>query len=151
MATPLPAPPTYEVTPRPASGGTPLRAALGVGAACVGLALWNPGDDGTPLCPTALLTGLDCPLCGGLRAVGTLGRGDLLRAADHNILVVVAVPLVVLWWVLWWRADRAGREAPRLRVPAAAWIALGVVAVAFTVARNVGRHGFAGWLAADLS
>jgi hypothetical protein len=130
----------------PVGGRTPLRVAVGLGAACIGLAVWNPGDHGVALCPTKAVTGLDCPFCGGLRAVASLGRGDVVRAMDHNLLVVLAVPLAVVWWVVWWRADRRGEPAPRLRLPRAAWVAIVGVLAVFTVVRNLPVGGVPHWL-----
>jgi hypothetical protein len=130
----------------PVGGRTPLRVAVGLGAACVGLAVWNPGDHGVPLCPTKAITGLDCPFCGGLRAVASLGRGDVLRAMDHNLLVVLAVPLAVAWWVAWWRADRRGEPAPRVNLPRWAWATVVAVLVVFTVVRNLPVGGVPHWL-----
>lgn len=119
-----------------------------VGACCVGLAVWNPGDDGTPLCPTKAVLGIDCPLCGGLRAVAALSRGHPLLAADHNVAVVVLAPVVVLWWVVWWWRDRHGRSAPTFTMGRAGWVAVSVVALAFTVVRNLPVTGLPDWLAA---
>jgi hypothetical protein len=129
----------------------PLGVAVGVGAACIGLALWNPGDHGTPLCPTKAITGLDCPFCGGLRAVSSLTRGHIGAAADHNVIVVALAPLLVAWWVLWWRADRRGAPPPRLHLPRVAWLAVAVVLVAFTVVRNLPVGGLAHWLNSSTS
>ena len=44
------------------------------------------------LLPVALLTGIYCPGCGGLRAVNDLTHGDLGAAASSNLLFVVAAP-----------------------------------------------------------
>jgi hypothetical protein len=130
----------------PVRGRSPLGVAVGLGAACAGLALWNPGDHGVPLCPTKALTGLDCPFCGGLRAVASLTRGHVAGAMDHNLLVVAVVPLAIVWWVLWWRADRRGEPPPRLRLPRAAWLGIAALLVAFTVVRNLHVGGIPHWL-----
>jgi hypothetical protein len=134
--------------PRPA-GRAPIAVAAGVGAACVALAVWNPGDQGTAICPTRAIFGLDCPVCGGMRAVASLGRLDPLAAADHNVLVLALVPVMVAWWVWWWWADRRGDPAPRLRLPRWAWVTFAVVVVAFTVVRNLDAGPVSHWLAAS--
>lgn len=137
----------------------PLTQPLAVGAAVAvctaGLALWNPGDHGIPLCPTKAMSGLDCPFCGGLRTVAALGRGDLTRAADHNLLLTLLAPVAVVWWVMWTMAARAGRPAPLPRWSSRATrvvvISLVAVALAFTVVRNVKVGGQSSWLASDAS
>jgi hypothetical protein len=95
------------------------------------------------VCPLYALTGLYCPLCGGLRATHGLARLDLAEAWSHNPLWTVAAPLLVLTWASWvWRRWRGRPGRP---VPAAAVVALVVVLVAFTVARNV--PAWSPWLA----
>lgn len=88
-----------------------------------------------PVCPFRALTGLDCPFCGGLRAVHDLGHGRLVAALDQNALVTLAVPLAVLWWLSWTvRSMRArpARPTPRWAVP----VTLAVLLV-FWVVRNL--------------
>lgn len=129
----------------------PAKVAVAAAIGCVGLAAWNPGDDGVGLCPTNLLTGLDCPLCGGLRAVASFTRSHPGRAADHNLLVVALAPLAVAWWVAWWLAIRRGRPAPVPGIGRRAWIAVAAVVLAFTVVRNLNVGGLPHWLAATAS
>ena len=75
-------------------------------------------------------TGLDCPLCGGLRGTYALLHGDVATALDHNVLLplflVVAMVLGVAAWL------RPGR-APS----AAVWWSVGAVAAVFFVLRNL--------------
>jgi len=129
----------------------PLAAGAAVAVCTAGIALWNPGDDGIPLCPTKAMSGLDCPFCGGLRTVAALGRGDIARAADHNLLLTLLAPVAIVWWVMWVLAARDGRRAPVPRWSSRATrvtvTALVVFAVAFTVVRNVKVGGQTGWLA----
>jgi hypothetical protein len=89
------------------------------------------------ICPTALVTGMDCPGCGGLRAVHELTDLDLVGAVSSNALFVLSIPLLVgLWWGWTRRAWQGERWQPGRR--AGAWLALGlVVTVAFTVLRNL--------------
>lgn len=133
----------------------PLAAGAAVAVCTAGLALWNPGDHGIPLCPTKAMSGLDCPFCGGLRTVAALGRGDLARAADHNLLLTLLAPVAVVWWVMWLLASKAGRPTPMprwsSRATRAVVISLVVVTVAFTVVRNVKVGGEANWLASPAS
>jgi len=94
------------------------------------------------------LLGFDCPLCGGLRAVAELTRGQPLLAADHNVFVAILAPVAVAWWALWWWRDRRGAAPPRIRIPTVGWAAIVVIALAFTVVRNLPMAGLPHWLAA---
>lgn len=124
----------------------PLGAAALVAAATAALAVRDPHRPGSwGWCPTQVLTHLDCPACGSLRAVHDLTRLDLGAAASSNLLLVVVLPAVLLLWlrrvVAAWRGGDATRP---LAVPPLAWVmGSGVVAV-FTVARNLPGS----WLAA---
>jgi hypothetical protein len=124
----------------------PLSAAALVAVATAALALRDPHRPGSwGWCPTQVLTHLDCPACGSLRAVHDLTRLDLDAAASSNLLLVVALPVVIALWlrrvVVAWRGGGGMRP---LVVPPAVWmVGLAVVAV-FTVARNLPGS----WLAA---
>jgi hypothetical protein len=102
------------------------------GAATAGLLLArDPNQVGSyGFCPLRAVTGLDCPLCGGLRGTYALMHGDLATALDHNVLLpfllVAAVALGVAVWV-------RGVRAPS----AAVWWLLGAVAAVFFVVRNL--------------
>ncbi len=130
------------------------------------LALVDPNVPGRyPLCPTKLLTGLDCPGCGGLRAVHSIATGDLLGALDHNAFVVLVVlPALVAVGVAWlvrsWRepsprADPApalpSTDAPAARLtPTFVWALVAVMAV-FTVMRNVSGVAALAWLGSGVA
>ena len=128
----------------------PLGAAALVALATLALALRDPHRPGSwGWCPTQVLTHLDCPGCGGLRAVHDLTRLDVGAAASSNLLLVVAVPVVVLLWVrrvvVVWRAAERGGEGVRPLTPSPALWAVGLgVVVLFTVVRNLPGS----WLAA---
>lgn len=86
------------------------------------------------LCPLRRFTGLDCPLCGATRATFALLRGDLGTALDHNVLYVLALPVVGLLMLLW--LARGRRSFPSLQTPLATW-SMVVVATAFGIVRNL--------------
>ena len=90
---------------------------------------------------------MDCPLCGGLRATNALVRGQFGVAADHNVFVAVALPLVAVVWIAWIAAQMVGRPFRLPKVPN--WLigALAVAALAFTIARNMGGPPWVDWLA----
>jgi len=112
------------------------------------IALVNPTDTGVPVCWSASVFGFDCPLCGGLRSVNSLARGDWLAAADHNVLLAVALPVVVVIWVAWMFGALRGREVRVPAPPTWAWAGLGVATLAFTVVRNLDLGPVAHYLAA---
>lgn len=99
---------------------------------------------GVPLCPTQGLLHLDCPACGATRGVLDLLRGDVVGALDHNLLLLVAVPLMAVLGLGRVRAA-LGHARPRRAVPAWVLPVTVVVLATFTVLRNVGPSSVA-WL-----
>ena len=111
-----------------------------VGLATLAVHLRDPHQSGSwGYCPWLALTGFYCPGCGGLRAVNDLGNGDLLGAASSNIVFVVAVPLLLWWWVRWLQRSWSGAERPTMTsARSSALIAVfAVVMVVFGVVRNL--------------
>jgi hypothetical protein len=103
-----------------------------------------------PACPFKSLTGIDCPGCGATRAALALLDGDVLRAADHNLLLVVALPIVAVL-AIWWLLARADRMRPLPR-PAPQWVSYGIATVValFWALRVLGPAPLT-WLASDLT
>lgn len=89
-----------------------------------------------PWCPLKLVTGLDCPFCGSLRAVHSLSHGNIGEALGHNALFVLSVPYLLAFWVTWLARD-LGHPAPNLRLRRGALVAVVVVASGFMIARNL--------------
>lgn len=121
----------------------PAWAAPGaVGAVAVaGLVALATLDDDTrgvlaPRCPFRLVTGLDCPGCGGTRAVVALLRGDLALALDHNVVTVIALPLLSLAWFGWLLARLGRRPAPPV-LPPAVGLGIAIGLTVFMVVRNL--------------
>lgn len=124
---------------RPDLGRALLPLAVGAGAvaAAATVALVDPNEAGHyPTCPFLMLTGLQCPGCGTLRAVHALTRGDLVTAVDLNVLTVMLIPLLVWGWFGWLR-HRLGRRPTLPAISPAAGYAIAVVVPLFWVARNL--------------
>ena len=113
----------------------PYTAAALAGTALVADVLFDPARRHVPLCPFHAGTGWYCPLCGGLRSADALAHLQLGAAVRDNLVLVAALPLLALWWVDWVRRGRTGR--PARRFGSAGWAAVVVLAVAFTVVRNL--------------
>lgn len=113
-----------------------LYGALGAGALLAGslayVGLGDPHSPGFffPVCPFKMVTGLDCPACGGLRMTHHLLHGDLGAAAVDNIFLLVGLPLLATWLLVRWRQGR------RL-MPLTAIVVVALSAVAWTVVRNM--------------
>ena len=132
----------------------PVLVGAGLLAATAYIAVVDPNAPGHyPMCPLKALTGLDCPGCGGLRAVHSLTHGDLAGAVNHNLLAVTLfIPAIAVWWLLWARREWRGPEVVGAPMdsgsgpssvgmdPAASrrlWLAAFIVIGIFTIVRNI--------------
>jgi hypothetical protein len=90
----------------------------------------------SPGCPFRTVTGLDCPGCGGTRAVYALTQGQIGTALEHNLLVVSLLPLLVVAWGAWLRYRLGWRTQPLVLRPA---IGYGIAAAfgLFWIVRNL--------------
>jgi hypothetical protein len=113
-----------------------LLPAVGAGALLLGavgyVGLVDPHkpDSVFPLCPFRLLTGWNCPACGGLRMVHDVLHGDLVAAISDNVFLLVGIPVVAGWILL---RRRSGKSL--LSLPAAALFV--IATLAWTVVRNL--------------
>ncbi len=119
----------------PASVVAPVALAV---AGCAYLAINDPNNPSAlmPRCPTKLVTGLDCPFCGGLRMVHDVLHGQWAAAAHANLVLLVGLPILGLFLARGRLPDAVGRLFAR--VPGRSWaIGLVALAVVWTVVRNV--------------
>ena len=125
-----------EPSAEPIATRTRRLATLGTGALFAGaltyVGLVDPHRSGGlfPACPFKLLTGWNCPACGGLRMTHDLLHGDLAAAVVDNVFLLVGLPTLLAWVLL---CRHQGRRV--LSTPAIAVISL--AAVTWTVARNM--------------
>ena len=109
---------------------------IGTGTLAVGalayVGIIDPHRPGTlfPPCPFRLLTGWNCPACGGLRMTNDLLHGNLGAAVVDNVFLLAGLPLLAIWLV--YRISRGERAFP---LPAIVVIA--VAAITWTVVRNL--------------
>ncbi len=123
--------------PRRRPWAVPAVIGAGVAAATAYTSALDPSTDHAfPLCPLKYVSGADCPACGALRAVHSLSRGDVIGAADHNVLFVVALPFLLVGYGLW-VAHSLGYRVPQVRLSGRAVTALVAVVVIFGVVRNL--------------
>jgi hypothetical protein len=123
----------------------PMATIVGILAAVGYVRTVDPNVPGHyPGCPTQTLLGIDCAGCGGLRATHEFAHGNIGAALDHNILVVLAVPLVVVVLAVWWRrawrgvvSDPAQYSARRARLERIIPLAVVAVLLGFSVIRNL--------------
>ena len=114
-----------------------LAAVAGLLAALVMLFGFNPARHSFyPFCAFHRLTGMQCPGCGGLRAVHHLLHGEVVTAFRFNQLVVLAAPFVA-WFAV--RRILCGPPAEKFSHRAQArwaWAAFAVL-VLFWIVRNL--------------
>ena len=123
---------------------TVLWIGVTLAAGCALLYFFNPAAHGFfPVCMFHRVTGLNCPGCGGLRAVHQLLHGHLATAFRLNPLFIVAIPVGIVF-VLRALLKKSPREI-FLFQPMWLWIGLAVI-IAFGIARNLPFAPFA-WMA----
>lgn len=115
---------------------TKLYATVGTGAffaaALTYVGVVDPHRPGSlfPACPFKLLTGWDCPACGGLRMTHDLLHGDFAAAVVDNVFLLVGLPTLLAWILLRRHQGRRIMTKPAITVVA-------VLAIMWTVVRNL--------------
>ncbi|MFB9234392.1 DUF2752 domain-containing protein [Plantactinospora siamensis] len=124
-----------------APGWVAPLAALGcMGAAAAYTLLSHPTSsppDAAPTCLLKLTTGLDCPGCGGTRAMWYLLHGDVPAAARHHLLWVFVLPFLLYLYLTWALERSFGWRLPKLRISARTLGLMLIVWAVFSVVRNL--------------
>src|ERR1700712_2084830 len=113
-----------------------LYAAVGTGIAAAGglayIGLADPHSHGFlfPGCPFRLLTGLNCPACGGLRMTPDLLHLDFGAAVVDNVFVLVGFPMLATWLLVRWKRGQK-------LMPVAATVTVILAGIAWTMVRNM--------------
>jgi len=76
---------------------TPLMALLGIACALALARMVLHGWVAPPVCGWRWLTGLPCPLCGGIRCLDALSHREVLRALALNPLVFLGSAGMLTW------------------------------------------------------
>lgn len=90
-----------------------------------------------PTCLMRVLTGFDCPGCGGTRSAWYLIHGDLADAARHHAIFVFAVPFMAYMYVVWMLNTLFGLRLPQLRLSTRSIMLLMAAWGVFSVVRNL--------------
>jgi uncharacterized protein DUF2752 len=114
-----------------------VSATLGAGAVAA-LYVFPPEQSRFyPRCLFNVLTGLQCPGCGGLRAAHRLLHGDIMAAWHLNALAVLGAAAGVIWLAARvWRSCTGQDLLQPLRRTWLLWAAL-VAMLVFAIVRNL--------------
>ena len=113
------------------------------------LYFFYPAKDASfhPDCIFNKLTGLFCPGCGSQRAVSALLHGDVLKASDFNILLLLSLPLLAYAaFVFIWNSFKQHKLQQRIFYSPIFAKGFLTVVILFGVLRNLPYYPFQ-WLA----
>lgn len=120
-----------------------IAALTAVGASMAAWLLWRFPPAGSrfyPRCPIYETLHVECPGCGGTRALYALLHGRLADALHFNALMVVLLPFLFAFLAISWIRAIRNAEFHWPTVPGI-WIKMTLAAaIAFTVIRNL-PHG----------
>jgi len=106
------------------------------------LYFFNPSTHGFyPICLFHVLTGWNCPGCGGTRSLYALLHGNFALALQDNALFVALLAASVARGV-WFAANKFRRQPAVKFIPANILWAFLVAAAVFTVLRNLPAFAF---------
>lgn len=116
----------------------PLAVLAGFAVSATVVALRDPHISGSyGGCPSLLIFGVPCPVCGGLRATNSLLNGDFAAAWQSNPLWIIALPILLVAWAQWLISSARGTSLPRWITSSRTAVVFLVVVVGFGIARNI--------------
>lgn len=95
-------------------------------------------------CPFEVLTGWDCPGCGGLRAVHALTDLQVGVALSSNVLAVALVVALAVAFIAWIPRRLADPRSSMIAISSRTGVVLIAIGFVFTVVRNT---PWGSWLA----
>ena len=139
--------PSVDAAPTKVAVVTSTRVRWGLAAAtaagCAYIAMVDPNTSSLyPQCPFRALTGFDCPGCGITRALHSVLHGQFVQAANHNLLMVVAAIVTLVWLAVAAVQRRRGREPARFTLSPPVMGVIGLLVLAFWVLRNLPMQPF---------
>lgn len=129
--------PVHEKTASSTGRSTRLGVLGALGAVTGYVFLADPDKGGAyPLCPSRLVFGLDCPLCGGLRGTNAFLHGRVAEALDHNLLLPLWLGFAATVLGMW-LLPLVGRPERVFRPPRWLTVAGITLLAGFAVVRNL--------------
>jgi hypothetical protein len=90
-----------------------------------------------PQCPIYAALHLECPGCGGTRALAALLHGQVIEALHCNALVTLLLPFALSYGIVCYRRLLRDNAFRWPQPPLAAIYAVATVAALFTILRNM--------------
>lgn len=107
------------------------------------LFIFQPGRTGFfPACPFHTLTGLNCPGCGTTRGLHQLLHGHFVAAFELNPLMMLMLPVIGYFLIVYTSVVLSGRPMPQFRVPAKYLWLLSALILGFWIFRNTSVYPF---------
>jgi hypothetical protein len=119
----------------------PAGVALCVAGGVVYTLLMDPtaaDADSRPTCVMKMLTGFDCPGCGGTRAAWYLLHGNVAAAARHHAMLVFATPFLLYAYLAWTLGVVTKKKLlPQLKLPTPVLAGFIGAWILFSILRNL--------------
>lgn len=117
--------------------GTPILTSVAIACGCAFVGLSNPETKTVlPPCGFYLATGYYCPGCGMTRALHSVLQGDIVRAIKFNAVLVLALPVLIYFYILWMNWAFTGRRMPTFTISRKVSWTLVAIILTFVVGRN---------------
>ena len=94
-----------------------------------------------PQCPIYAALHLECPGCGGTRAVAALLRGHVIQALHFNALITLLLPFAFGYGIVCYRRLLRDKPYHWPQLSPVAIYAVATVAVLFAILRNLPLRG----------